>query len=420
MGITLIMGQGYVGLPLAQALTLTKTQTEVLGFDVREGVVINLSSGSSHVDDISDFEVREMLSKGYRATSNPEDISKADTIVICVPTPLKNSGEPDISYIDSAANLITNHMKPGALVILESTTYPGTTENILRPILEDNRRVLDKDFHLAFSPERIDPGNATFKISNTPKIVGGSSPESTKRAADFYKLFVNEVIETTGTQEAETAKLLENTYRHVNIALINEMAILCHEMNIDIWEVVRLASSKPYGFQPFYPGPGVGGHCIPIDPNYLSYETKRRLGKPFRFIEMATEVNSSMPHYILTRIQDILNQQKVSIKGSKILILGITYKPDIADARESTSFEIAELLTSKGAQVSFNDPFQKSFVVAGAEVPHHEKLDESISVFDLVLLLQAHSPYDIDSITLNAKYLFDTRGKAKGPNVEKL
>jgi nucleotide sugar dehydrogenase len=206
----------------------------------------------------------------------------------------------------------------------------------------------------------------------------------------------------------------------VNIALINEMAILCHEMNIDIWEVVRLASSKPYGFQPFYPGPGVGGHCIPIDPNYLSYETKRRIGKPFRFIEMATEVNSSMPRYILTRIQEILNQQKVSIKGSKILILGITYKPDIADARESTSFEIAELLTSKGAQVSFNDPFQNSFVVAGAEVPHHERLDESISVFDLVLLLQAHSPYDIDSITLNAKYLFDTRGKAKGPNVEKL
>jgi UDP-N-acetyl-D-glucosamine dehydrogenase len=420
MGITLIMGQGYVGLPLAQALTLTKTQQEVLGFDVREGVVSDLNSGSSHVDDIQDQELQEILSMGYRATSDPEDISKADTIVICVPTPLKYSGEPDISYIESAANLITNHMKPEALVILESTTYPGTTENILRPILENKDRVLDKDFHLAFSPERIDPGNATFKISNTPKIVGGSSPESTKRAANFYKLFVNEVIETTGTQEAETAKLLENTYRHVNIALINEMAILCHEMGIDIWEVVRLASSKPYGFQPFYPGPGVGGHCIPIDPNYLSYETKRRLGKPFRFIEMATEINSSMPHYILTRIQDILNQRQVLIKGSKILILGITYKADIADARESSAFEIAELLKSKGAEVFFNDPFQQSFVISGAEMPRQETLDESISEYDLVLLLQSHSSYDIDAITLNAKYLFDTRGKAKGPNVESL
>ena len=420
MGITLIMGQGYVGLPLAQALTLTKTQHEVLGFDVREGVVSDLNSGSSHVDDIQDQELQEILSMGYRATSDPEDISKADTIVICVPTPLKHSGEPDISYIESAANLITNHMKPEALVILESTTYPGTTENILRPILENKDRVLDKDFHLAFSPERIDPGNATFKISNTPKIVGGSSPESTKRAANFYKLFVNEVIETTGTQEAETAKLLENTYRHVNIALINEMAILCHEMGIDIWEVVRLASSKPYGFQPFYPGPGVGGHCIPIDPNYLSYETKRRLGKPFRFIEMATEINSSMPHYILTRIQDILNQRQVLIKGSKILILGITYKADIADARESSAFEIAELLKSKGAEVFFNDPFQQSFVISGAEMPRQETLDESISEYDLVLLLQSHSSYDIDAITLNAKHLFDTRGKAKGPNVESL
>lgn len=420
MGITLIMGQGYVGLPLAQAIARTQTQSEVLGFDVREGVVSKLNSGSSHVDDVPDSELAEMLLNGYRATSDPRDISNADTIVICVPSPLKDSGEPDISYIESAAGLIATHMKPGALVILESTTYPGTTENLLRPILQNKKRVLDKDFHLAFSPERVDPGNATFSISNTPKIVGGSSLESTTKAADFYRLFVNEVIETIGTQEAETAKLLENTYRHVNIALINEMAILCHEMGIDVWEVVRLASSKPFGFQAFYPGPGAGGHCIPIDPNYLSYETKRRLGKPFRLIEMATEINSSMPHYIVNRIQEILNRREVSIKESKILILGITYKADLADARESPAFEIAELLTSQGSQVCFNDPFLKSFVVAAAEVPRHERLDESISAFDLVLLLQAHSAYDIDSISLNAKYLLDTRGKAKGTNVESL
>jgi len=420
MTVSLIMGQGYVGLPLAQAIAMTQTQSEVLGFDVRKDVVSNLNSGSSHVDDIPNHELAEILSKGYRATSDPKDISKADTIFICVPTPLKDSGEPDISYIESAASLISTHMKPGTLVILESTTYPGTTENILRPILENNMRDLDKDFHLAFSPERIDPGNATFKIANTPKIVGGSSPESTKKAADFYRMFVNEVIETIGTQEAETAKLFENTYRHVNIALINEMAILCHEMGIDIWEVVRLASSKPFGFQAFYPGPGVGGHCIPIDPNYLSYESKRRVGKPSRFIELATEINSSMPRYIFTRIQDILTQRAVSIKGSKILILGITYKADIADDRESSAYEIAELLTHKGAQVSFNDPFLESFFVAGAEVPRQERLDGSISEFDLVLLLQAHSAYDIDFISLNSKYLFDTRDKAKGPNVQSL
>ncbi|MEY4319328.1 MAG: hypothetical protein RL378_432 [Actinomycetota bacterium] len=414
------MGQGYVGLPLAHAIAMTQTQSEVLGFDVREDVVSNLNSGLSHVGNIPDHELAEILAKGYRATSDPDDISKADTIVICVPTPLKDSGEPDISYIESAASLIATHMTPGTLVILESTTYPGTTENILRPILENGNSVLDKDFHLAFSPERVDPGSATFTISNTPKIVGGSSPESTKKAADFYRLFVNDVIETIGTQEAETAKLLENTYRHVNIALINETAILCHEMGIDIWEVVRLASSKPFGFQAFYPGPGVGGQCIPVDPNYLSYETKRRLGKPFRFIEMATEINSSMPHYIVTRVQDIVKRRDVSITGSKILILGITYKADLADARESPAFEIAELLLSKGAQVRFNDPFLASFVVAGAEVPRHERLDESISEFDLVLLLQAHSAFDIDSISRNATYLFDTRGKAEGPNVERL
>jgi nucleotide sugar dehydrogenase len=414
------MGQGYVGLPVAQALAMTGTQDAVLGFDVREGVVRSLNSGISHVDDISDGELQKILARGYRATFDPTDIAKADTIVICVPTPLKLSGDPDISFIESAANLISDHMKPDALVILESTTYPGTTENILRPILERQNRIIDKDFYLAFSPERIDPGNASFRISNTPKIVGGSSPSSTRRAVEFYKLFVNEVIETVGTQEAETAKLLENTYRHVNIALINEMAILCHEMGIDIWEVVRLASSKPYGFQAFYPGPGVGGHCIPIDPNYLSYETKRRLGKPFRFIEMATEINSSMPHYIVTRIQDILNQRQVSIKGSKILILGITYKADIADARESSAFEIAELLKSKGANISFNDPFQNSFLVGNTETIRQETLDESISKFDLVLLLQAHSSYDIENIALNAKYMFDTRGKASGPNVESL
>jgi len=414
------MGQGYVGLPLAQGLANTGNQKLVLGFDVSERVVNNLNAGKSHIDDIADAALATMISQGYRATFDPKDIALANTVVICVPTPLYETGEPDLSFVVSATQMVADNMSPGTLVILESTTYPGTTEDLVRPMLESGGRELDKDFYLAFSPERIDPGNKNYGITNTPKIVGGSSVESTKRALDFYTQFIETVVETVGTREAETAKLLENTYRHINIALINEMAMFCHELDIDIWEVVRLASSKPYGFQAFYPGPGVGGHCIPVDPNYLSYEVKRRLGTPFRFIETATDINSGMPAYVITRIQDLLNDQGKALKGSNVLLLGATYKPDIADLRESPSLEVAELLVEKGSNMTFHDPHAESFRMHGDVYHRVDDLDAALAKADLVVLLVAHAAYDLEDIKSKSKMIFDTRGKLSGANVERL
>ena len=417
---TVIMGQGYVGLPLAQGLANTGKQKLVLGFDVFERVVNNLNAGKSHIDDISDAELATMIGQGYRATNTPADIALANTVVICVPTPLYETGEPDLSYVVSATQLIADNMSPGTLVILESTTYPGTTEELVRPMLEKGGRELDKDFYLAFSPERIDPGNKNFKITNTPKIVGGSSEESTKRALAFYEQFIETVVSAVGTREAETAKLLENTYRHINIALINEMAMFCKELGIDIWEVVRLASSKPYGFQAFYPGPGVGGHCIPVDPNYLSFEVKRRLGRPFRFIEMATDINTGMPAYVVERIQDILNDNDKPLKGAKVLLLGITYKPDIADLRESPSLEVVSILREKNADLRFFDPFVPTFKSHGEVLTGESNLDEALAEADIVVLLQAHAAYNLADIQAKSKLVFDTRGKMTGANVVRL
>lgn len=414
------MGQGYVGLPLAQGLANTKAQELILGFDVFERVVNNLNSGKSHIDDISDAELATMIEQGYRATNNPADIALANTAVICVPTPLYETGEPDLSYVVSATQLIADNMSPGTLVILESTTYPGTTEDLVRPMLEKGGRVLDKDFFLAFSPERIDPGNKNFKITNTPKIVGGSSEESAKRALAFYEQFIETVVSAVGTREAETAKLLENTYRHINIALINEMAMFCNELGIDVWEVVRLASSKPYGFQAFYPGPGVGGHCIPVDPNYLSYEVKRRLGRPFRFIEMATDINTGMPAYVVGRIQDILNEHSKSLRGANVLLLGMTYKPDIADMRESPSAEVAELLVEKGAITKFYDPHVEVFKHHDLVIDGEKDLDAALKAADVVVVLQNHKAYDLDDIVKKSKVVFDTRGTLRAPNVVRL
>lgn len=418
MTITAILGQGYVGLPLAEALC--EVGDTVLGFDVNEGVVARLNSGSSHIDDISDESLSRMISAGYRATSDPRDLASADVIVICVPTPLEPTGAPDLTYVESASNMVAEHMKQGALVILESTTYPGTTKNLLRPKIEERGRVLDTDFLLAFSPERIDPGNAKFNIRNTPKIVGGESAKSGEAAANFYKRFVSEIHVTKGTKEAEAAKLLENTYRHVNIALVNELAMFCHDLNIDIWEVIRAASSKPYGFQAFYPGPGVGGHCIPVDPAYLSYEVKKRLGVDFRFIETAMDINNGMPRYVVSRIQRILNRAGKPIQGSKVLLLGMAYKPNIADLRESPSLEILEILLQEGADVSFHDPLIDSLKVAGQKIVGVEDERLAAGESDVVVLLQAHAAYDIENLISRSAVFFDTRGVTRGDGVERL
>src|SRR6201991_4515951 len=350
-----VLGLGYVGLPLAQQAT--RAGLRVLGFDVNAGVVTSLNAGHSHVDDLSDADVAEMLAHGFRTTTDEHLIATARTAVICVPTPLAEGDGPDLRAVVGATEAIGRNLRPGMLVVLESTTYPGTTDEVVRPLLEKlSGLTAGIDFHLAFSPERIDPGNERFGPRNTPKVVGGYTAGCADRVAAFYGRFVDTVVRTKGTREAETAKLLENTYRHVNIALVNEMARFCHELDIDLWDVIRCAGTKPFGFQAFHPGPGVGGHCIPIDPNYLSHTVRQRLGYPFRFVELAQEINATMPAYVVQRIQNILNIDGKAVNGATILLLGVTYKPDIADQRESPAVPLAKRLASLGANVVFHDP----------------------------------------------------------------
>lgn len=298
------------------------------------------------------------------------------------------------------------------LVILESTTYPGTTDEVVRPILESSGLEAGRDFYLAFSPERIDPGNPIFGAKNTPKVIGGHTLECGRRAADFYGKFVDSVVMTKGTREAETAKLLENTYRHINIALVNEMARFCHELRIDLWDVISAASTKPFGFQAFYPGPGVGGHCIPIDPNYLSHNVRARLGYPFRFVELAQEINATMPAYVAQRAQDLLNEQGAAISRSKVLLLGVTYKPNIADQRESPAVPLARHLLDKGAQVLYFDPHVSKWTAGDPRVVRVEDLQAGLAQADLAILVQNHSAFDLEEIAKSAALLFDTRGGA--------
>jgi nucleotide sugar dehydrogenase len=403
-----IVGLGYVGLPLAHEAT--RAGLAVVGFDVNQAVVDGLNSSVSHIDDLSDDQIAEIRSLGFRATTDESELAAAHTIVICVPTPLSEDGGPDLGPVRSATATVARNLQPGTLVVLESTTYPGTTEELVQPMLEASGLELGKDFNLAFSPERVDPGNPTFGIKNTPKVVGGVTPECTERAAAFYGRFIDTVVPAKGAREAETAKLLENTYRHVNIALVNEMARFCHELDIDLWDVIRLAKTKPFGFQAFYPGPGVGGHCIPIDPNYLSYNVRSRLGYPFRFVELAQEINATMPSYVAHRAQNLLNDAGLATKGATVLLLGVTYKPDIADQRESPAVELAEALVKLGADVRFHDPYVERWGVDGLSLTREEDLDGALQKADLVILVQHHKAYDVPALVDRAERFFDTRG----------
>ncbi|MBX6751431.1 MAG: nucleotide sugar dehydrogenase [Micromonosporaceae bacterium] len=403
-----VIGVGYVGLPLAREAS--RAGLSVIGLDVKKDVVDNLNAGRSHVDDISEEDLAAMLQAGFRATTDETAIASARTVVVCVPTPLSSDGGPDLRAVTSAMESVARNLRPGMLVILESTTYPGTTDEIVRPILEKSGLVAGIDFHLAFSPERIDPGNKDFGPHNTPKVVGGHTPACTEAAAAFYGKFVETVVRTKGTREAETAKLLENTYRHINIALVNEMAKFCHQLGIDLWDVIRAASSKPFGFQPFYPGPGVGGHCIPIDPNYLSHNVRVRLGYPFRFVELAQEINATMPAYVARRAQNILNDAGKAINGATVLLLGVTYKRDISDQRESPAIALAQRLRGLGAVLHYHDPYVPSWEVGGVPVPRVDDLEAACAQADLVILVQAHSVYEADRLAGLAKQFFDTRG----------
>ena len=414
-----VVGLGYVGLPLAQEAS--RSGLRVTGLDLDAAVVARLGELRSHVDDLSDADVADMAAAGFVASTEPSVIADARTVVICVPTPLADDGRPDLRPVLSATEAVAAHIGPGTLVVLESTTYPGTTDELLRPQLERRGLTVGVDVFLAFSPERIDPGNPVYGFRNTPKVVGGTTPACAERAAAFYRTIVDEVVVARGTREAEMAKLLENTYRHVNIALVNEMARFCHELDIDLWDVIRCAATKPFGFQAFYPGPGVGGHCIPIDPNYLSYRVQAALGYPFRFVELAQEINNGMPAYVVHRIQDALNDVAKPLRGSTVLLVGVTYKADISDERESPAVPIAQKLVAQGATVSFHDPYVPTWAASGLDLERVPDLEEAVTKADITVLLQHHAGYDLEAIGRLAPLVLDTRGAmAESATVERL
>src|SRR5215472_6949584 len=409
----LVIGLGYVGLPLA--IAAARAGLRVTGLDTNEKIVAGLLAGRSHVDDVTDAEIAEILDRGFRATTDEAAVTPQDVIVICVPTPLSEADGPDLSAVRAATATAGGLLNPGTLVSLESTTYPGTTEEVVRPLLEKaSGLTAGLDFSLAFSPERIDPGNPVYGFANTPKIVGGLTPSCTEAAESFYARICDQVVRAKSAREAEMAKLLENTYRHVNIALVNEMAVFCHELGVDLWDAIRCAATKPFGFQAFYPGPGVGGHCIPIDPNYLSYKVRAELNYPFRFVELAQEINSRMPGYVVDRAAELLNTHAKPLNGAKVLLLGVTYKRDIADQRESPARPIARKLLQRGAALSYHDPFVEGWQVDGRDIPRAAAPDAPA---DLTILLQAHSSYDLTDIAAKALLLFDTRGTVPGDSV---
>ncbi len=408
----LVIGLGYVGLPLAREAA--RAGFSVTGYDTRMEIATALNAGRSHVDDLSDEQVAEMVSLGFRATADAASLAETppDVIVICVPTPLSPADGPDLTAVRAAAQTAGALLRPGTLVSLESTTYPGTTDEVVRPILEKaSGHTVGIDFSLAFSPERIDPGNPDFGLRNTPKVVGGVTPSCAAAALSFYARICDRVVQAKSAREAEMAKLLENTYRHVNIALVNEMAVFCRELGVDLWDAIRCAATKPFGYQAFYPGPGVGGHCIPIDPNYLSYKV-RTLGYPFRFVELAQEINGRMPGYVTERAAELLNRHAQPLNGARILLLGVTYKKDIADQRESPARPIARKLRARGADVRYHDPLVAEWLVDDTPVARAADLDTAIGAADLVILLQAHSAYDPAAIAARARLLLDTRGAA--------
>jgi nucleotide sugar dehydrogenase len=402
-----IIGLGYVGMPLAREACAAGLR--VAGLDLRTELVERLRAGRSHVDDLADADVEDMLRAGFTPTTDPAVLGRCGVVVVCVPTPLSGDGRPDLSDVIGAVRAIVPYLRPGMLVVLESTTYPGTTEEVVLPILCESGLRVGSDFQLAFSPERIDPGNPDYGLRNTPKVVGGVTAGCTAAAAAFYGKLCDTVVTAKGTREAELAKLLENTYRQVNIALVNEMAVFCHELGVDLWDAIECASSKPFGFQAFHPGPGVGGHCIPIDPNYLSYKV-RTLGYPFRLVELAQEINGRMPAYTVQRAAELLNRDGKPLRDADVLLLGVTYKADLADQRESPALGVARALLRRGARLSFHDPYVTDWQVDGVTVERVADPVRAARRADLTILLQAHRAYLAPELTEGAGPLLDTRG----------
>ncbi|PCI40394.1 MAG: UDP-N-acetyl-D-glucosamine dehydrogenase [Elusimicrobia bacterium] len=407
-----VIGLGYVGLPLAAAFA--QKGLRVLGFEVDSRKTKALMRGKSHVPDIASSIVAEIIrKKRFSATTKFENLSKCDVIVICVPTPLRKTKDPDLTYILTACKAVAACLRKGQLIVLESTTYPGTTREMVLPIFEACGLKVGKDFHLAFSPERVDPGNKTYRIQNTPKIVGGMTRRCGDLAALLYGQIVDRVVPVSSTDTAEMVKLLENTYRAVNIGLINEIALMCDRLGVDVWEIIEAAKTKPFGFMPFYPGPGLGGHCIPVDPNYLAWKMKALNFEP-RFIDLASVINSGMPEYVVGRVAAILNESKRAVNGCRIFVLGVAYKPGVNDVRESPALDVIKLLLDRGARIKYHDVFVPAVSVEGVQLKSSLPTAAALKSVDLVLILTGHENVDYPHVLRNAKVVFDTRNATVG------
>jgi len=407
-----VIGLGYVGLPLAVDKAIAGY--EVTGFDIQQKRVDMVNQGVNYIGDVVDEELRQVVSDGrLRATTDYDEIKNLDIVTICVPTPLDKNKQPDLTFIRNSAQEVAKRLHAGMLVVLESTTYPGTTEEEVKPILESSGLKCGTDFFLAFSPERVDPGNKLYNVKNTPKVVGGVTPVCTKVAATLYSnVLQSDVFEVSSPRVAELEKLYENTFRNVNIALANELALICDRMGISVWEVIDAASTKPYGFMAFYPGPGLGGHCIPIDPFYLSWKAKE-YDYYTKMIETSAVINDAMPDFVVDRVYRILNRFKKPLNGSIILVLGVAYKKDIDDIRESPALKVISLLEKEGAHVIYNDPYIPSFTLAGKVYNSSPVTTELLAGVDLVVITTDHSSYDYDLIVEQAPYVFDTRNATK-------
>ncbi len=406
-GHVAVVGQGYVGLTIAAAAAAEGF--EVTGVDIDDDRVRDLSNGRLVVPGVDEALFADAVDSGRLTfASDYECVTHSDVVVICVPTPVLEH-RPDLSMVETAASEVGQRLTGHTLVVLESTTYPGTTEQVVRPLLESGGRRLGRDLFLAFSPERIDPGNVKYGLRTTPRVVGGLDQASTEMATAFYERLVDEVYPVSGARTAEMAKLLENTFRMVNIALVNELAVICEAQQIDVWEVIRAAATKPFGFMPFYPGPGVGGHCIPLDPTYLAWQSRRDTGRPFRLVELAQDINAEMPGYVARRVVDALGRRGVAVRDARVFALGVTYKPDVGDLRESAAVETLTRLTRLGVRVSYHDPFVSRLRIDGSTLKRSRMTAESLAAADAVVLLTPHSAYDLDDVVPHARFVFDAR-----------
>lgn len=408
-----VIGLGYVGLPLS--VEKAKAGYRVIGFDVQEKKISMVNQGINYIGDIVNEDLKEVVDKGLlSATADYSRLTECDAVTICVPTPLDEHYQPDISYVEASSNEVGKYIHKDMLIVLESTTFPGTTEEIVKPILEKSGLRCGIDFYLAFSPERVDPGNKLYNTKNTPKVVGGITKKCTEIAAAMYENVIEgEIHKVSSPKVAEMEKLLENTYRNINIGLANEMAILCNRMGINVWEVIDAAKTKPYGFQAFYPGPGLGGHCIPIDPFYLTWKA-REFDYHTRLIETSAEINRYMPEFVVERVIKMLNSKRVTLNGSKVFVLGVAYKQDIDDFRESPALKVIEHLERYGAEVTYNDPFIPSFRNRGKEYMSVDLTKDNLKAADIVIITTMHTVYDYQLIADNARMIFDTKNATKG------